>query len=350
MNAVSRGGEFSSDEGTVVKCEMDSHADTCVAGPNFVILEFTGEQCDVTPYTNDYKPITNVSVVNAGTAYTDEATGVTVILRFNQILWYGKRMKMSLINPNQLRHYGIEVCDDPTDKNRHFGITYDDEHTIPFQMEGTTVYFETRAPTTWELQNCKVITVTDENVWDTSTVTISRLITNKSDVPMVELMAKREIMPMTAHTSERDDGEFSDLTPFDEAKFIQRMVGSVQVASAYRESNIAFVGSKNRHSQVTAETVARTFRCGIVTAQRTLKTTTQRGGSACNTPFTPTIPCRSPESQQTKASGHVLHGHAIFKSEIVKWKHLCTVHYKWFVYSCVPNGFEVKHEYCAAAE
>lgn len=95
---------------------MDSHADTCVAGPNFVILEFTGEQCDVTPYTNDYQPITNVSVVNAATAYTDETSGVTVILRFNQVLWYGKRMKMSLINQNQLRHYyGVKVSDDPTD-------------------------------------------------------------------------------------------------------------------------------------------------------------------------------------------------------------------------------------------
>ena len=38
-----------SEEGTVARCEMDSHADTCVAGPNFMVLEFTGEQCDVTP-------------------------------------------------------------------------------------------------------------------------------------------------------------------------------------------------------------------------------------------------------------------------------------------------------------
>ena len=40
---------------------------------------------------------------------------------------------------------------------------------------------------------------------------------------------------------------------------------------------MAFVGAKDRHSQVTAETVARKFRCGLETAQRTLKTTTQRG-------------------------------------------------------------------------
>ena len=84
---MSRGDEFETEEGTVARCEMDSHhADTCVAEPNFKILEFTGERCNVTPYTNDYDPVTNVSVVNAVTAFTDESTGETVTLRFNQVL------------------------------------------------------------------------------------------------------------------------------------------------------------------------------------------------------------------------------------------------------------------------
>jgi hypothetical protein len=39
--------------GTEARCELDSHANTCVAGPNFIIDEYTGEQCDVTPYSND---------------------------------------------------------------------------------------------------------------------------------------------------------------------------------------------------------------------------------------------------------------------------------------------------------
>jgi hypothetical protein len=141
INAVLR-EELTSAEGTVARCEMDSHADTCVAGPNFLVLEFTGEQCDVTPYTSDYQPITNVSVVNAVTAFTDESTGETVILHFNQVLWYGKRMRMSLINPNQLRHYGITLSDDPTDATRPFGIS-SAELCVPFKMDGTTVYFET---------------------------------------------------------------------------------------------------------------------------------------------------------------------------------------------------------------
>ena len=53
---------------------------------------------------NDYQPITIVQVVNAATAVIADSTGGTWILHFIQVLWYGKHMKMSLINPYQLRH------------------------------------------------------------------------------------------------------------------------------------------------------------------------------------------------------------------------------------------------------
>jgi hypothetical protein len=29
--------------------EMDTHADTCGLGPNFIILHYTGQECDVSP-------------------------------------------------------------------------------------------------------------------------------------------------------------------------------------------------------------------------------------------------------------------------------------------------------------
>jgi hypothetical protein len=190
INAVSRGDEFGTEgEGTVARCEMDSHAETCVAGPNFNILEFTGEQCDIKPYD----PITNVSVVNAATAFTDESTGdETVILRFNQALWYGNWMKMSLINPNQLRPcYGVTVPDDPTDSTRAFGITVEDDVYGPFKMEGMTVYFETRVPTQYELENCKMIQLTDETVWEPSSVSIAS-VTVTSDLPIIEMSECRK--------------------------------------------------------------------------------------------------------------------------------------------------------------
>jgi hypothetical protein len=57
----------------------------------------------------------NIPVVSAETAWTNKGTGETVTLYFHLVLWYGKQLKQSLLNPNQLRHYGRSVCDDVTD-------------------------------------------------------------------------------------------------------------------------------------------------------------------------------------------------------------------------------------------
>jgi hypothetical protein len=102
--------------GTAARCELNSHADTCVAGPNFQVDEYTGDHCDVTPYSTDYEPLKDIPIVNASTGFTNLTTGATTILRFNQVLWYGRKLQMSLINPNQLRYSGLSVSDDPTDK------------------------------------------------------------------------------------------------------------------------------------------------------------------------------------------------------------------------------------------
>ena len=86
--------------GTEARCEMDTHTNTCIARPNFVVVEYTGEHCNVAPYSYEYKPITDVPIVVAATAYTDPKTGETLMLRFtdpktgetlmlrfNQALW-----------------------------------------------------------------------------------------------------------------------------------------------------------------------------------------------------------------------------------------------------------------------
>ncbi|KAL7538438.1 hypothetical protein ACHAXR_011703 [Thalassiosira sp. AJA248-18] len=75
-------------------------------------------------------------------------------------------MDHSLINPNQIRHYGIPVCDDPYDPHRKLGIEHH-EMFIPFETRGSAVYFETRVPTDDEMDYCKIITLTDGEIeWD----------------------------------------------------------------------------------------------------------------------------------------------------------------------------------------
>ena len=70
------------------KCELDSHADTTVAGSNCVVLSYTGKECDVTPYRDDYQPVQNIPIVSAATAWQSPTTGQTYILVFNEALWW----------------------------------------------------------------------------------------------------------------------------------------------------------------------------------------------------------------------------------------------------------------------
>ena len=94
---------------TYGRCELDSHADTIVAGANCIILQYTGQECSVHPYSDSYAPKHNVPIVNVATAFQCQETGQTYILILNECLWMGDTLKHSLINPNQLRHFGTKV-------------------------------------------------------------------------------------------------------------------------------------------------------------------------------------------------------------------------------------------------
>ena len=48
---------------------MDSHADTTVLGSNCVVLAYTGKECEVSPYADEYDAIRNVPVVTGATVW-----------------------------------------------------------------------------------------------------------------------------------------------------------------------------------------------------------------------------------------------------------------------------------------
>ena len=70
------------------RSELDSHADTCVAGATWKVMEYTGVVCNVYPYSDSYKPLKQVPVVEAVTAY-NHPTGETFILVLAQALYLG---------------------------------------------------------------------------------------------------------------------------------------------------------------------------------------------------------------------------------------------------------------------
>ena len=54
---------------TFGRCELDSHADTIVAGANCIIMHYTGNICDVSPYRDDYEAAKGIPIVTAATAW-----------------------------------------------------------------------------------------------------------------------------------------------------------------------------------------------------------------------------------------------------------------------------------------
>jgi hypothetical protein len=60
--------------------EIDNHADTICAGPNWKLLELSGEYCTVSPFSTDYQPKQNIPIAKCATTYTCPDSGDSVVL------------------------------------------------------------------------------------------------------------------------------------------------------------------------------------------------------------------------------------------------------------------------------
>ena len=109
--SVSRSVSVARSSANKERLELDSHADTCVAGSNCLYLSSSGRTATVSGFSSELTPILNIDVATVATAYTSPVNGRTIILIINECLFFGDRMGHSLLNPNQLRNYGVLVRD-----------------------------------------------------------------------------------------------------------------------------------------------------------------------------------------------------------------------------------------------
>jgi hypothetical protein len=217
------------------RVEIDNHADTHALGPNCRVIFKTGRTCTVSGFTDQLDAITNVDIVTGATAWDDPDSGETWILVMNEALWFGDAIKTTLLNPNQSRHYGIKVQDDPT--HRRPVSIYDPvtEVVIPMEMKGTIAGFKTRTPTDEDLEKCPRIVLSCPQPWDPESVVW------------------------------KSDGS---------------VISAVSVASEVEElarSCISSAISRDRHSVFSAEEIAKKWRTSPQMARQTLEATTQLG-------------------------------------------------------------------------
>ena len=153
------------------RIELDTHADMTVLVSNCIVLGYTGKECKVSPYADEYSPIQNVPVITGASAWTNPQDGTSIILVFNEVLWMGDRLDHTLVSPNQMRAYGIDVQDNPFSDQPLSIMTGD--HTIPFHTQGTTIFCNTRSSTMHQLQNLPQIELTSHQSWEPHKVLFS---------------------------------------------------------------------------------------------------------------------------------------------------------------------------------
>ena len=76
-------------------------------------MHFMGKECDVAPYTGAYEKIKAVPIVQADTEYNNPEIGGTMILIPNRAIYMGATMDQTLVNPKQLRAYGMTLQENP---------------------------------------------------------------------------------------------------------------------------------------------------------------------------------------------------------------------------------------------
>ena len=266
------------------RCELDSHADTIVAGANCIVLHYTGQECSVHPYSETYSPIDNVPIVNAATAYQCQDTRQTYILVLNECLWMGDTMNHSLINQNQLRNFGTTVHDNPFSSTDIAIISNDHEYSIPLQVEGTIVYLDTHTPTVDELENCPRIVLSSSSPWDPKTVKfpqapsyISQVISDYRDSETVSMV----------HNDNENHRTIFSLSSFKQRISAMKILNnfdpdddiSVKPDEDAGTSDIPTIPtfqSSDRHTDVSPEDLSERWHIPIQQAINTLKNTTQR--------------------------------------------------------------------------
>ena len=308
------------------RCELDSHADTVVAGSNFVMLEDTGKSVTVSGFTSQVGEVKSIPVATCATLYTCPSTGIGYTLVCHQSLYFGDKLSgnPSLLNPNQLRLNGIGVFDTPKqfDSGSSHSIVAGDL-TIPLDLQGVCSGFESRKPTDRELEECPRIDLTSDLEWE----------------PGSDFLARREADAITrngyyvkasAQKAESDDSdsdqetirasnkakEATDVFPelqnplvaaYNQQRLIQsvksyqsydtidawdllgeqvstvkqlpeRVVASVQLTQPEVGDRVVLpVSTGQPKFKLTAEELTRKWGCGLAVAQQTLKVTTQRG-------------------------------------------------------------------------
>jgi len=249
-------------------CELDSHADTCVAGPNTVILEYTDQMVSVSAFSDQFEVMKDIPIGTAATAYDDPNDGTTTILVIHQALLMNDVVQTTLLCPNQLRSHGLIVDDVPVHLSHHSQppSTHSiyvpiDDFRIPLSLSGVISLIETRTPTQDELDTCQWVTLTSEANWNPHSATFQENEYRACLTP--------ELQDRTLYRAGTTDLTYGN---------IDTDLADISESLEYTPICIAALTSlTQRSTRISPETLSQRWGIGLEEAKQTLKVTTQKG-------------------------------------------------------------------------
>ena len=284
-------GSLKSDLTTENRTELDSHADTCVVGPNtsLIIHDFQ-RPVRVHGYDEKVSERNSCRTVGAVLAYDDPRSNETYYLVVNQAIEI-ESLKMNLLGTMQVRDNDVYVNEEP----KHMARNPTDEHhclklmrndgtplVIPLSINGVTSYFPTRKPTVQEWENAdddhRLDLTSESPEWDPQTDRFEKaeeaVVDAQGNVieKAIDWTGKMIIAVLNTFHEEHQPQPFEDL----EVALIANVRVSPTKPTA-SEKRIAALVSGKRGRAISARTLSKNWNIGLQAAERTIEVTAQRG-------------------------------------------------------------------------
>ena len=241
------------------------------------------------------------------TVWQCNRTGFKIMFEMCEGLDTQDVLEHTLMNPNQTRAYGIQVCDDAWDPYRQLGIELTGKYNmlIPMMLEGLTAKFYTHAPSDEEMQELYPhrVRLTSDHPWNPHRLIPPKMcqLTTHVDVhPMNEyphfVALRSRVNALALEVCDNQEFDAGLMPDFDEERKLSLISTSLTDETLLPQiiSNVMIDGSHNaftaasedRHSDISPESLSRKWNIGLQTAKETLKKTLQQGIRSAVHPIT----------------------------------------------------------------
>ena len=161
-------------------------------------------------------------------------------------------MDHSLINPNQMRHNGATVQDNPFSPSHLFIETAEADFVLTLEISGTNILANTRTPTDGELANCRHIVLNSAHPWNPHNVRFPQPVRSVEE----EIAHRHAVVSATRV-------KYATCNVEDEVREIQRrLIDSIKVTAIKPSATISAVVlndilsprtfvTKERHTSIT---------------------------------------------------------------------------------------------------